>query len=129
MTGRPLFYRRFTVLPYDPSCAIRCPVIDVAGRNTGGWITCVDNPAAADADGYVVDVAVFRVEDQISGSCARYADLFTHASLFARCTGKADSELTEDGLRESRTVRTVCQARTAIYIRIADKLQCVRGDG
>ncbi len=58
----------------------------------------MDNPAAADADGYMVDVAVFRIEDQISGSCARYADLFTYASLCTRCTGKADSELTENGL-------------------------------
>ena len=58
----------------------------------------MDNPAAADADGYMVDASVFRVEDQVSGSCARYADLFPDAGLFARCPGKADAELTEDRL-------------------------------
>lgn len=77
---RRVLGRRF-YLSNNPSCAVRRPVIDVACCNTGARIAGVNDASAADANGYMVYMPVFRVEDQVAGPCAGHADLFADSGL------------------------------------------------
>lgn len=87
------------------------------------------DPAAANADRHVVYTTIFRIKDKISRSCTGYADLLSYTGLGTRCSRQTNSKFTEYCLSETRTVCTVGQAGTAIYIRISYKLQGIGSDG
>lgn len=73
-------------LSYDPSCTVRCTVIDIACRDAGAWVTCVNHTAAADTYCHMIYMAVSRIEDKVAGSCAGYTDLLAYSGLLARST-------------------------------------------
>ncbi len=85
--------------------------------------------AAANADRHVVYTTIFRIKDKISRSCTGYADLLSYTGLGTRCSRQTNSKFTEYCLGETRTVCTMGQAGTAIYIRISYKLQGIGSDG
>lgn len=85
----------------------------------------MNDSSAADADCYMVDVTVSRIENQVAGSCFRYADFFADTGLFAGSSRKVVAELAEYGLRKSRAVCTVGKTGTAVNVWISYKLQSV----
>ena len=77
--------------------------------------------ASADVDRYMTGVT-----DQIAGFRFTVADALAYACL---CTGSSRQRDPESGvyaLSESGAVRTVCQARSARYIRVSDELAGIR---
>lgn len=110
------------------SCTDWGTIINITGLDTIFSITCVNHTAAPDTECHMADMSTASVEDQVSGSCVRYTDLFTGAGLFAGCSWQADTELLEDRHGKSGAICTVSQASSTITVRISYELQSVCSD-
>ncbi len=66
----------FLDLTKNSSRTIWFTIIHITCLNSGTWVTCVYNPAAADAKCNVVDMSTTCIENQVTGSCAGWADFF-----------------------------------------------------
>lgn len=88
----------------------------------------MNDAAATDTKGNMVYSSSAGVEDQIASPRTGRTNLFANRGLFPGSTRQADAKLLKDRHRESRTIGSVSQTGTAVYIRIANKLQSIGGN-
>ena len=82
----------FLDLTKNSSRTIWFTIIHITCLDSGTWVTCVYNPAAADAKCNVVDMSTTCIENQVTGSCAGWADFLTHSRLCAGSTWQTDKD-------------------------------------
>ena len=102
-----------------------CPVICRRDADTRGGVAGVDNLAAADVDGHMVNVIAAGIEQQISrlGITDWYG--LSSGSLVPGASSRTDAEMGKYALGKSGTVSSACQACPAVHIGIAQELFCV----
>ena len=92
-------------------------------------IPCIRRMAhapAADIECYMVDRSTaVCVEDQITRTHLGRTDTSSCSRLGTRMMRQTDAEVCHNRHRKSRTIRTICQAGTAPYIRISKELSRV----
>lgn len=83
----------------------------------------MDDLSIADVHGNMVDPsAAVSVEDQVARLHLAGLDPLSTVRLGTGVMRKGDSKVLHDGHRKSGTVRALCKARTAPYIRISEEL-------
>ena len=101
------------------------PVICRRDADTRGGVAGVDNLAAADVDGHMVNVIAAGIEQQISrlGITDWYG--LSSGSLVPGASSRTDAEMGKYALSKSGTVSSACQACPAVHIGIAQELFCI----
>ena len=88
--------------------------------------TFIDEKDKVDRDTRMVDRSTaVCVEDQITRTHLGRTDTSSCSRLGTRMMRQADAEVCHNRHRKSRTIRTICQAGTAPYIRIPKELSRV----
>ena len=78
-----------------------------------------------DIDNYMINLSVFRIEDQVSRCCFADRDFHSVLRLCSRCSRKTDPELCIYMLCKTGTVCSRTGSVPPPYIRVTDKLQCI----
>ena len=73
----------------------------------------------------MINLSVFRIEDQVSRCCFADRDFHSVLRLCSRCSRKTDPELCIYMLCKTGTVCSVNRIGSTPYIRVTDKLQCI----
>ena len=97
-----------------------CPVSCILCGNARPRALCADDSAAAHIQCYMSAVA-----DQVARLCLTVADASSAAGHSSGAVRQGIAEMGIYAHNKSRTVCAVCQARTAPYIWVADKLRSI----
>ena len=82
----------------------------------------MDHLSSAYVHGNVIDIVAAGIEQQISRLCAADRYLASLCRLIPGTAPRCHAEVGINALCKSGAVRTVCQAGSAIYIRISQEL-------
>lgn len=101
----------------------RSTVIPPGNLNSAAWVGGVYNLAVSNIEGHMVDrAATVGVEYQIARSHLGGGNRSSRIGLGTGMVRQADAEVRHNSHGKSGAVRSVCEAGTSPYIRIAQEL-------
>ena len=85
----------------------------------------MDNLSASDIESHMVNIISACVKQQIAWLHIIYRNGSSLCRLISGASACADTEMSEYAHSKTGTVCSICKARPAIYIWIAQKLLCI----